>query len=134
MLSHFESWVKLCATQAVTALERRTTMPRRIVGSRLFLAGCFLFASLDAYGQTLGSIAGGMHDASGAIVPGATISATNSGTNATRTSVTNDAGGYAFPSLPPGIYSVKAEKAGFKTTIRNQIEIQAAECPYRFPI
>jgi hypothetical protein len=102
-------------------------MLRRIVDSCLFLAGCFLFVSLGAYGQTLGSIAGEVHDASGAIVPGATISATNTGTNATRTSVTNDAGEYSFPSLPPGIYSVKAEKTGFKTTIRNEIEIQVQQ-------
>jgi Carboxypeptidase regulatory-like domain len=102
-------------------------MPRGVARSRLFLAGCVLLASLSAYGQTLGSIAGEVHDASGAIVPGAAISATNTGTNATRTSVTNGAGEYALPSLPPGIYSVKAEKSGFKTTVQPQ----GLECRYQ---
>ena len=99
-------------------------MQRRFACTCLFVAVCFLFASLGAYGQTLGSIAGEVHDTSGAVVPGAAISATNTSTNATRTSVTNEAGEYAFRSLPPGIYSLKAEKAGFKTTVRPQGLVQ----------
>ena len=54
-----------------------------------------------ASGQTFGSIDGEARDASGAAVAGVMVSATNKGTNATRTAITNDAGSYSFPSLAP---------------------------------
>ena len=91
---------------------------------RLFILGCVLPASQLAFGQTLGSIGGETRDSSGAIVAGATVTAVNTGTNATRTLTTNDAGGYSFPSLPPGTYTVKVEKTGFKNVVTNQIELQ----------
>jgi hypothetical protein len=49
------------------------------------------------------------------------------GTNATRTSTSNEAGVFGFPSLPPGIYNLKATKDGFKTVTRGQVEIQVQE-------
>lgn len=61
-----------------------------------------------------GSITGTVTDSAGAIVSGATITIRNLGTNATRTAVTSDAGSYNVTQLPPGHYSVKAEKTGFK--------------------
>src|SRR5205807_2261631 len=72
-------------------------------------------------------IAGETRDTSGAVIPEAKITATNTGTNAQRTAVTNTAGEYAFPSLPPGVYNVKAEKPGFKSLVRSQVEIQVQE-------
>jgi Carboxypeptidase regulatory-like domain len=57
-------------------------------------------------------------------VAGATVTVVNTGTNATRTVNTNDAGEYSFPSLQPGMYTVKVEKTGFKSVVRNQIELQ----------
>jgi hypothetical protein len=91
---------------------------------RVFVIGYILLAGSLVFGQTFGSIDGDIRDISGAVVVGATVSVTNAGTNATRTVSTNNAGEYAFPSLPPGIYSLKVEKDGFKTVVRNQIELQ----------
>ena len=93
----------------------------------LISIACVLLSSLLAFGQTLGSISGETRDDSGAAIAGATVTAVNAGTNAIRTAVTNESGGYTFPYLPPGIYSVKIEKAGFKTVSRTQIEIQVQE-------
>ena len=87
------------------------------------LLGVLLIGQV-AFSQTFGSIGGEVHDATGAIIAGATVTAINIGTNASRTVATNDAGGYSFPSLPPGTYTVKVEKPGFKTVVRNQIELQ----------
>ena len=89
-------------------------------GKRLFLAGCLsliatTIGNREAFGQTLGSIAGQARDASGGAISETRVTATNTGSNAQRTAVTNDAGEYAFPSLPPGVYNLKAEKPGFKT-------------------
>ena len=92
--------------------------------TRLFALACVLLTAQVGFGQTFGSIGGETRDSSGAIVAGATVTVVNSGTNATRTVSTNDAGEYSFPSLPPGLYSVKVEKTGFKSVVRNQIELQ----------
>src|ERR1700752_5202761 len=89
----------------------------------IVLACCLLFVNV-AFGQTLASIGGDVRDSSGATVSGAMVTAVNVGTNAARTAVTNEAGAYSFPSLPPGMYVVKIEKSGFKTAVRNEIELQ----------
>ena len=94
---------------------------------RLFLAGCLLSGGLGLQGQTLGSIGGQVRDSSGAVIPEAKVTATNAGTNAQRTAVSNEAGDYSFPSLPPGVYTVSAERPGFKTLVRTQVEIQVQQ-------
>ena len=52
--------------------------------------------------QTFGEITGEVKDQSGAIVPGAPVTATNTAANALRSTVTNEAGIYSFPALVPG--------------------------------
>src|ERR1700756_1048657 len=94
---------------------------------RLLVLACALAAGQVAFGQTFGSIDGEARDATGASVAGVTITATNKGTNAARTVITNDAGAYSFPSLAPGTYSLRAEKPGFKTVVRNEIELQVQQ-------
>jgi hypothetical protein len=82
-------------------------------------------ASLPALGQTFGEITGEVRDASGALVPGVAVTATNVATNAQRSTASNDAGVYSFPSLPPGSYSVRAEKSGFKVhTAKVEVQVQ----------
>ncbi len=103
------------------------TMTGTVTQARLFVLGLILWAGQLAFGQTFGSIGGETRDTTGAVVAGATVTAVNAGTNASRTAVTNDAGGYNFPSLPPGTYTVKVEKPGFKTVVRNQIELQVQQ-------
>src|SRR5438067_3946604 len=87
----------------------------------LFALACILWTATSALGQTFGAIGGEARDATGAAVAGATVTAVNGGTNASRTVITNDAGDYNFPSLPPGTYLVRVEKPGFKTVVRNEI-------------
>jgi len=66
-------------------------------------------------GQTSNSsITGRVVDSREAIVPGATVTATNEATGVSQTQTTNDAGVYAFPSLPVGDYTVTVEQTGFK--------------------
>jgi hypothetical protein len=84
-------------------------------------------ASQLAFGQTSGSIAGEVRDVTGAAVVGVAITATNDGTGATRSVVTNEAGVYSFPSLAPGTYSLQAGKAGFKTVVRREIELHVQQ-------
>ena len=60
-----------------------------------------------------GSIQGLTSDKSGAIVPNATVTVTNTATGLSRNSESNASGLYDFPSLPPGDYTVTAEATGF---------------------
>ena len=74
-----------------------------------------LLVAVPVGAQTLGTITGEVKDGSGAIIPGAIVTATNTGTNAAREMPSNEAGSYTFAALPPGPYVVKAELQGFRT-------------------
>src|SRR5580765_3993773 len=81
------------------------------------LAVVILLASWVVTGraQTQGGITGTVTDSSGAAIPGATVTVTNTATGGTRNTTTNAEGLYTFPSLPPGTYELKVELQGFKT-------------------
>jgi hypothetical protein len=68
-----------------------------------------------AQGAGTATVRGTVSDSSGGILPGASVTITNTATKEGRTGVTSDRGGFAFPSLFPGIYELKAELQGFKT-------------------
>ena len=85
-----------------------------------------LFLSTSAYAQTLGNITGEVKDASGATIPGATVTAQNVATNATRTQQSNEVGAFAFPAMPPGSYVVKAELQGFRIA-QNAVDLHVEE-------
>jgi hypothetical protein len=86
-------------------------MPRRALG---VVVGLFLLGT-PGYAQTLGTITGEVKDASGATIPGATVTAQNVATNAARSQQSNEVGAFTFPAMPPGEYVVKAELQGFRT-------------------
>jgi len=66
-----------------------------------------------AQGETTSAILGQVTDASGAAIPGATVSITNRETGMRRSLSTDEEGRFNFPQLTPGTYSVKVEAAGF---------------------
>ncbi|MBV9034493.1 MAG: carboxypeptidase regulatory-like domain-containing protein, partial [Acidobacteriaceae bacterium] len=86
-----------------------------------------VFCALPMAGQTFGEITGHVSDASGASVPQANISLTNTSTNALRTTVSTDSGDYSFPSLPPGTYNVRVERSGFKAEISRDVVVQVQQ-------
>ena len=65
--------------------------------------------------QTQGGITGTVTDSSGAAIPGASVTVTNTATRGTRNTTTNAEGLYTFPAVPPGSYELKVELQGFKT-------------------
>ena len=86
-----------------------------------------LFLASPSFAQTLGTIGGEVRDSSGAIVPGATITATSKATNATRETQSNTSGEYNFPAMQPGAYEVKAELPGFRTvTLGVELQVNGA--------
>ncbi len=83
----------------------------------LFVFTTLLMFSCGLFGQeTTGVISGTVTDASGAVVPGATVTITNTDRNAViRIVKTNQGGSFTAPLLPIGHYGVKIEAASFKT-------------------
>jgi len=98
---------------------------RVVVALGLIFAAGLLTASLAAQAVT-GTILGTVTDTSGAAVPGATVTLTNTGTGLTRSAVTDAAGEYTLPSLPTGKYKMSAELPGFKTATLSDIELTNA--------
>ncbi|MFN0121109.1 MAG: carboxypeptidase regulatory-like domain-containing protein [Blastocatellia bacterium] len=74
--------------------------------------------------QGRGTIFGTVADASGAVVPGATIAITNIATNVETTTVSNDSGFYSLPNLQVGAYTVSATKTGFKKRLRTGLTLE----------
>src|SRR6185369_946066 len=72
-------------------------------------------------------ITGRIVDASGARLPGVTVTATNVATNVASTTTTNGEGDYAILFLNPGTYAVSAELSGFKKVVRTNLEVRVGE-------
>jgi hypothetical protein len=94
---------------------------RNLIGSlaRLLLVLALLAAggSVHAWGQAdTGRIAGVVKDSTGAVVPGATVTATHVETGEVATAKTDAVGGYTFASLIAGTYNITVTAKGFGTT------------------
>ena len=84
------------------------------------------FAARHASGQGVGAIGGTITDASGAVLPGATVTLSNPGTIGGNQETTTDArGAFQFLRLVPGTYAVKADLAGFRAMVRDNVVVNA---------
>ncbi len=72
------------------------------------------------------TLTGTVADSSGAIVPGALVTATESSTGVVRTTQTSAEGVYTLPFLPPGTYKVDIEKTGFKKFTEANFELSVS--------
>ncbi len=93
----------------------------------IWVTGLLVLLGIPVFAQTSGEITGEVKDATGAVVSGASVTATNQATNATRTAVSNEAGVYDFPAMQPGTYTMRVEKPGFKTVTQSNIELQVQQ-------
>ncbi len=81
-----------------------------------------------AFSQTSNATLGGtVSDATGALIPGVSITATNTGTGIVATGISNEAGAYQFASLQTGTYNVTAELPGFQTQTRNGLQLGVSQ-------
>lgn len=84
------------------------------------------FSAVPALTQTTtGSIYGTIADSSGAMIPGAAITATNLDTNGTVSVKSNSIGQYIFPVLNPGAFKVTVVVPGFKTATQTGLRLDA---------
>jgi len=83
--------------------------------SRFFsLVAILLLASVSAFGQGTTATLSGTVTHEGAGLPGVTVTISSPNLQGSRTTVTNEAGGYSFPSIPPGQYDVRIEMEGMQ--------------------
>src|SRR5882724_3288434 len=102
----------------------------RLATLLLVTAVCGLLGSGVALGQTQSNAAdlqGVVRDQSGAVVNGATVTARNPGTNASKTTTTNDDGGYLIVNLVPGDYEVTVEAANFKKSVLPDVKLTVGQ-------
>ena len=93
-----------------------------------FVFVVFALSTVAAFAQdTTGTILGTITDSSGAVLPGVTITVKNTDTSQTRVAVSDAAGRYRMPLLPPGHYEVAAQLSGFQTLVRSGITLTVGE-------
>src|ERR1700759_2014019 len=104
-------------------VERRGSM--RLKSLVLAVLLC-LIATTPAFSQATadGAVVGVVTDASGAAIPGATVTASNKASNTERSTTTNSAGEYRFDLLPPGSYVIRAVASGFSSTATSPLSLQ----------
>jgi hypothetical protein len=104
----------------------------------LLIAACLLMFASSAQAQsTFATLTGTITDASGAVLPGVTVTVTNTRTQNTRTVTTDTVGNYVLPNLDPGSYRVVTTLSGFadqthetellaRQTVRMDLQLQIA--------
>jgi hypothetical protein len=90
----------------------------------LLVSLCLYGAPPTVEAQVLyGSIVGNVKDATGAVLPGATVLITHNETKATREAITDGTGAYRFPTVQTGTYTVVATMSGFQQYTRNDVPV-----------
>src|SRR5437762_8905834 len=97
-----------------------------VLTSGVFLLLCVLILGCGSVlGQVTasGALSGTVSDQKGAVIPGATITATNKATGATRTTTTNGDGEFKLDLLPAGRYDIKISAGGFGEVTSENVEL-----------
>jgi hypothetical protein len=90
--------------------------PMRSFGRLGIALGIVVLLACPVFAQNTGSLRGVISDASGGILPGATVTLLNEATKESRNATTDSRGGYFFAAVFPGVYTVRVEMPGFKTS------------------
>ncbi len=90
-----------------------------------FLALTVVVFPVHLKAQGYGSVVGTVTDATGAAVPGASVTATQTDTGRQTKVTTGGAGNFVFPTLPPAEYSLKVESKGFQAYQQKGLVLQA---------
>ena len=100
----------------------------------LFLFATFLLLTFPAYGQFLSGIEGTVHDSSGAAIPGAKVSITDTRLNVTKTINTSDSGYFRIDSLAASAYNLQITASGFETYQESNLALQVGETRTLSPV
>jgi hypothetical protein len=93
-----------------------------------YIAVVLLLTAVASFAQSnTGTITGQVQDQNGAVVPNATVTVTNLGTNEARNVQTNSEGFYEAASLPTGMYKVAATASGFQAATVTDIRLAVGD-------
>src|SRR5690349_23455662 len=93
----------------------------------VFVLIIFAGVATPAGAQTFrGGISGRITDATGAVLPGVSVTVTNDATAVSRTTVTSTTGDFSVPDLQLGTYTIEASLQGFQT-VRTKIEVSVSQ-------
>jgi outer membrane receptor protein involved in Fe transport len=95
----------------------------------LFGAAAFILSTAVAFAQATAELNGRVTDESGAVLPGVTVTATQTETGFVRSAVTDGNGAYVMPNLPTGPYRLEVMLQGFRTYVQTGIVLQVAATP-----
>jgi hypothetical protein len=117
-----KDFMEMPSQQAVAGVNNNTRRSCFASLCTVLVLALGLLMSAGAFGQgTTGSITGTVTDATGAAIPGATVTVTQVDTNAIHAVTTSDAGTFTVTQLPPGQYSIKIDKVAFKSYKQDQL-------------
>src|SRR5437870_11082706 len=88
-----------------------------------------ILVTANVWGQATAEISGTVKDATGAVLPGVEVTATQTETGIARSTVSNETGAYALPNLPLGPYKLEASLVGFRTFVQTGIVLQVNSNP-----
>ena len=97
---------------------------RKLLSLTCILAAVTMLSPAAFAQGTNASITGIISDASGGVIPNATVTATNTATGVARSVTTNEAGLYTISPLIPGSYEVKVTNSGFKTKVQTGVVLE----------
>ena len=100
-------------------------MQKRLV-SLLILLGALSASYVTASAQVTGAIKGQITDQQGSVVPGAPLTLTSPDLQGQRTVVSDSEGNYIFIGLPPGVYKISVNKAGFQPFQQEGLQLRVA--------
>lgn len=102
-------------------------IPRRIMLGMWIALTLIVMSSVGAWAQFTSGIEGTVSDATGAVVPNATVTIKNEETGATESFQTKESGYYRFTTLPASTFTLSASGSGFKTVVQEHVRTQVAE-------
>ena len=88
-----------------------------------------LVVAAVAWAQATAQLSGRVADESGAVLPGVTVTVTQTDTGFSRTVVTDETGSYVMPNLPVGPYRLEVSLQGFRTYVQTGIALQVGATP-----
>jgi hypothetical protein len=93
----------------------------------LLVLVALLLPAIGSAQTPLGAVSGTVLDQSGGVLPGATVTLTNTGTGQVMTAVSGDTGAFLFPQVPVGIYKVTVSLEGFKAAEFTDVNVAVGQ-------